>query len=144
MPGDNDMERPSFANSMNTGTLLTIGGILASIAINYGVMTTKLDNLKETSTARNVAVDVALEKINTTIAKVPEIDYRSIANQEAIKALVARQEAQTSNLSNRLAELNNSIGSLTTSNAVILQRLDTLTPQQRTDLGNRLAANSAN
>ncbi|WP_294645536.1 hypothetical protein [uncultured Aureimonas sp.] len=102
-----------------TGAILTGGGIAG-----YTSLQNKVEYLDAYREERTKLVDTKLAEIGAAAAAMPNLVYRVAAAEEALKATNARVDVSLTNISARLAEINQGLGSLSTQVAVLTQRFD--------------------
>ncbi len=111
--------------SNNVGVLLTIG--LALLAGYGGYLHMGRD-------VRDAAQDIAALQRRLDGYDALNLAYRITASEEALKATNQRVDVGISNISERLAEINQALGGLSTQVAVLGQRIESQTPQRRSDV----------
>jgi predicted negative regulator of RcsB-dependent stress response len=112
-----------------TGAILTGGGIAG-----YTSLQNKVEYLDAYREERTKLVDTKLAEIGAAAAAMPNLVYRVAAAEEALKATNARVDVSLTNISARLAEINQGLGSLSTQVAVLTQRFDQSGPERRSSL----------
>ncbi|MBB3937791.1 hypothetical protein [Aureimonas phyllosphaerae] len=112
-----------------TGAILTGGGIAG-----YTSLQNKVEYLDAYREERTKVVDTKLAEVGAAAAAMPNLVYRVAAAEEALKATNARVDVSLTNISARLAEINQGLGSLSTQVAVLTQRFDQSGPERRSSL----------
>lgn len=118
------MNKPNWTSQINLGNIITLIVMLVGGAIAWGNMTTKIDSLDSYRIERSRQTDAKFAEQSALLRDIPNMSYRIAANEEALKATNARVEASISNISLRLAEINQALGSIDTKVAVLTQRLE--------------------
>ena len=121
---DRDMQKPVFSGQINIGNVITLFGMLVAFAFGYGALNTKIENMESYRTERTRQTDAKFAEQAALLRDLPSMSYRLTANEEALKATNARVEASISNISQRLAEMNQYMGAIDTKLAVLTQRLE--------------------
>ncbi len=101
-----------------TGAILTGGGIAG-----YTSLQNKVEYLDAYREERTKLVDTKLAESGQPLLHA-NLVYRVAAAEEALKATNARVDVSLTNISARLAEINQGLGSLSTQVAVLTQRFD--------------------
>ena len=112
-----------------TGAILTGGGIAG-----YTSLQNKVEYLDAYREERTKLVDTKLAEVGAAAAAMPNLVYRVAAAEEALKATNARVDVSLTNISARLAEINQGLGSLSTQVAVLTQRFDQSGSDRRSSL----------
>lgn len=125
------MRSPSwFQANLTLGNVLVLATLLGGGSFAYGQLNNKIDNLDAYRTERSRQTDAKFAEINAALRGLPELTYRVTAQEEALKATNARVDTSLQNISARLAEINQALGGLSTSVAVLTQRFETAVPKR--------------
>ena len=140
---DSKMNAPHWQNVISVGNLISIGAMAIAVGGSYATITVGIANLEEKRAAREEKVDQRFDRIERQTADLPQIAYRMTNAEAQIQAFNDRLDASFRTISERLdrlseasaagtAALSSQIGALDTKVAVITQRLEQVTPGQRT------------
>lgn len=121
---DRDMNKLQWTSQINLGNIITLAVMLVGGAIAWGSMTNKIDNLEAYRVERVRQTDARFAEMGALLKDLPNLNYRITSQEEALKATNARVDASLSNISERLAEINQALGGLSTQVAVLTQRLE--------------------
>jgi uncharacterized coiled-coil protein SlyX len=129
------MNKPTwFSNNLTLGNVITLCAMLVAGSVGYGQLTNRMDNMEAYRVERTKQTDEKFAGIARSLENLPNLAYRVTANEEALKATNARLDASLQTLSQRIAEMNQLLGSVDTKIAVLTQRLEMSTPQRRAQL----------
>lgn len=140
---DSKMNAPHWQNVISVGNLISIGAMAIAVGGSYATITVGIANLEKQRAAREEKVDQRFDRIERQTADLPQIAYRMTNAEAQIQAFNDRLDASFRTISERLdrlseasaagtAALSSQIGALDTKVAVITQRLEQVTPGQRT------------
>ena len=140
---DSKMNAPHWQNVISVGNLISIGAMAIAVGGSYATITVGIANLEKQRAAREEKVDQRFDRIERQTADQPQIAYRMTNAEAQIQAFNDRLDASFRTISERLdrlseasaagtAALSSQIGALDTKVAVITQRLEQVTPGQRT------------
>ncbi|WP_024349626.1 hypothetical protein [Aurantimonas coralicida] len=142
---DSKMNAPHWQNVISVGNLISVAAMLFAVGGSYATITVGISNLEEKRAAREEKVDQRFDRIERQTADLPQIAYRMTNAESQIQAFNDRLDASFRTISERLdrlaeasaagtAALSSQIGALDTKVAVITQRIEQVTPGQRTFL----------
>lgn len=142
---ENKMNAPHWQNVISVGNMISIGAMLIAVGGSYATITVGISNLEQARAQREAKVDQRFDRIERQTADLPQIAYRMTNAEAQIQAFNDRLDASFHTISERLdrlaetsaagtAALSSQIGALDTKVAVITQRLEQVTPGQRTFL----------
>ncbi|UHD44019.1 hypothetical protein LUX29_13130 [Aureimonas altamirensis] len=118
------MNKPHWTSQINLGNIITLVVVMSGLAFGYGQLNNKIEQMEVFRSERTRQTDAKFAEQSALLRDIPNMSYRIAANEEALKATNARVEASISNISLRLAEINQALGSIDTKVAVLTQRLE--------------------
>lgn len=118
----------------NVGVLVTLGVLLTGGIYGYSRLENQVQNLETARVERVRVVDARLAEIEAAASRIGNVEYRVTASEEAIRQTNQRFDTTLATISARLAEINQQLGSLSTSVAVLTQRVEQVVPQRRTEV----------
>lgn len=133
-PSGDDMNKPSwFSTNLTLGNIVTLVVILSGGVYGYGKLESRVETIVKDQARVEVAANEKFASIARSLENVPNLAYRITAQEEALRATNQRVDASLANISQRLAEINQALGSLDTKVAVLTQRLELSVPQRRAE-----------
>jgi uncharacterized coiled-coil protein SlyX len=124
---DSAVNKPTLSGVITLGNLINLLPLLLVLitgSMAYGQLTLRMENMETYRVERARLTDGKFEAITKVLEKIPNLEYRVIAQEEALKATNQRVDHSLQNISQRLAEINQALGSLDTKVAVLTQRLE--------------------
>lgn len=118
----------------NVGVLVTLGVLLTGGIYGYSRLENQVQNLETARVERVRLVDARLAEIEAAASRIGNVEYRVTASEDAIRQTNQRFDTTLATISARLAEINQQLGSLSTSVAVLTQRVEQVVPQRRTEV----------
>ncbi|WP_156419995.1 hypothetical protein [Aureimonas sp. N4] len=123
-----DMQKPSwFSTNLTLGNVLVLVTMTVGGAVIYG----RLENTIETQAITIASLKADFAKMDDKLDDLPRLNFRVTAQEEALKATNQRVDVSLSNISQRLAEINQALGGLDTKVAVLTQRIELQTSTGR-------------